>query len=1104
MQRRAHFTFDFLAASLLLFSLHLGCSGGEGASHDAQTDLPHAGSTDSRVDALSDGPLGSGGAGGAEVGPTEVPDGATIVSRTDALSDSPLGSGGADAISTDVPNAAVDSRTDALSDGPLGSGGAEVGPTKVPDGAIIGGRVDGAPDAPPDGGGAGGADAISTDVPETTTNDGGAGGIAGSDGAAGQNGGTSSGGAGGGGGLGGGGGAGGGTDGGGGTDDADSIWPGAPLSVSAAFYLQQPVPAAATSGDYTSPSMACTSDGCLIAYAQTVGYRRMVVAARVSASGAIFGRFALTQLDDINSGIARVMVASSGSDYLVYSSYAATPNPSLPIHKFQIVAAAGAVQAESATVFSGDSPDDVRVYGGGANYLVIFAGAYTAQKTLLLSSQLAPVGSAYDTWTTLPPFIAIAGPGQYLFATNTGFIRLSDTTGAPLDSQKSFWRYGNPAGAPVGFHANGTFFLLGTRPSAAFSYDTYGIRIQSSNGTLLDPDDDFNQRSGGVLLCQGCYPGVQSADFVGGSGFATVNGGSATSGFRFTLSPFARVGDVSSADVALGAHAPTLVEPVGTNLVALEGGMLDVFKLTATPFSVSYSGQAIAIPRTPDVSEVSAAYTGSRFLVAASGMVPTFLLDDRGTLAPVAGVDAGGQVASNGTDFLLTQQQGNQVIARQVAADGTVGASHAWAYDPGSYYTQFRLTSNDRHYLLTALGYPTISGSATISGIRIAGDGTFVDGGQGLLNGTAYAVVADTAPSPEMRTFGIFALNANLGNAGLLCLRSETGAKIWPLSGLPGSSTNSFFASDGQYFMDVYQAYVDLHNQTSAAALLPSSGSIALSFSLPQVPGNASLRGAWWDGRSYLVGLMYANNDTGDPNARFSMTRYSSGMELLDTERGDGRDVIPDKFHPGMEVAPVLASDGLGKSLVAYLYADPLYGGVTLKGVIVQDSGYRSGLVATATCNSGDYFDFGGSRSIEGGGVETDPASCDPLVTAYFAAVEEQTDLELGRNYLTELGEPAPKDWETGFISLFGAVPTTFPISYPVGGQMTAGTASMVFGTNDNRVSCEATGGTVTLSTYGPVGGRIFGSYSGVTWGGTACPGTASGAFSITRDADHY
>ena len=39
--------------------------------------------------------------------------------------------------------------------------------------------------------------------------------------------------------------------------------------------------------------------------------------------------------------------------------------------------------------------------------------------------------------------------------------------------------------------------------------------------------------------------------------------------------------------------------------------------------------------------------------------------------------------------------------------------------------------------------------------------------------------------------------------------------------------------------MDIYQAYVDLDNQTSAVALLPGSGSTALSFSLPQVPGNA-------------------------------------------------------------------------------------------------------------------------------------------------------------------------------------------------------------------------------------------------------------------------
>jgi len=251
---------------------------------------------------------------------------------------------------------------------------------------------------------------------------------------------------------------------------------------------------------------------------------------------------------------------------------------------------------------------------------------------------------------------------------------------------------------------------------------------------------------------------------------------------------------------------------------------------------------------------------------------------------------------------------------------------------------------------------------------------------------------------------------------------------------------------------------------------------------------------------------MYADPASGDPNARFAIGRYSSGLELLDTDRGDGRDVIPDKFHPGMDTAPALASTGDGRSLIAFLYADPLYGGVTVKGVIVQNSGYRSGLVATATCDTGDYFDFGGLRSMEGGGVGTDPTSCDPQVTGYFAASVGQTDLTLGRNYLTELGEPAPKHWESALISLGGQPPTTFPATYAVsdaGLPPAPGTAWMSFDTNDMHASCVGTGGTVRLSAYGAVGGRITGSYAGVTWTGTACPGTPSGDFSITREADH-
>ena len=953
------------------------------------------------------------------------------------------------------------------------------------------------------GGGGGVSDAATTDGHSDGAADGGTGAGGGSGGAGAQDGGV--GGTGGAGGTAGGGGAGAGGAGSGGCGVGGNWWfaQSDPVAVSSSFYLEQPAPAAAGSGDFSSPSMACASNGCLIVYAQTIGFRPMVVGTRVSASGAVLGRIALTKLDDVNASIGRVMVASNGSDYLVYANYTATVDDSpTPIHKFQIVDTAGAVSAESTTVFSGTPPAEARVYGGGANYLVLFATSLGPETTMLVSSQLTQVGAVTSTFTSLPPFNVIAGPGEYLFVTNNAAMRVSDTTGAAVGGQQSFWRYGNPAGTPVGFYAAsaGNYYILGTRPSASFSYDTFGIRIHASDGQLLDPDDDFNQRSGGLLLCQGCYPGVQSADLVAGAGFATVDGGAATAGFRFTLSPFARVGAVGTTDVSLGAHAPTLIEPAGaSNLLALEGGALHAYAVTASPFALNYVGQTIGVPRTPDVSEVAVAYAGTRFLVAGSNMPPTFLLDERGTLAPVAGLGPGGQVAANTTDFLLTQQQSNQVVARRIAADGTVGASQTWAYDPTPYGSQFRLTSNDRYYLLTAVG-GNAQGSTTISGVRIGADGNFVDGGQGLLNGAGYAVAADRAPPPEMRTFGVFAFNGNnIGGGQWLRLRSETGVKISPLSSLPVSSYDQSFASDGTNFVDFY-GYPG-----GAAVLLPGPGGTGLSLGLPQLPGGARIRGAWWDGRSYMIGLVYQDVNAGDPNARFTVARYSQGVELLDLDHADGRDIIPDKFHPGMDTAPAMASDGWGRSLIAYLYADPLYGGVTVKGVIVRNTGYRSGLVATATCTTGDSFDFGGLHMVEGGGVGTDPATCDPSIGGYNAPDQQQTDLYFMRNYLTELGEPTPKHWEYSFLSLFGPVPTSFPARYtlPDDGSATPGSARFGFGTNDNRVVCDALTGTVTITAFGPAGSLITGSYAGVTWDGINCPGTASGSFSVTREADH-
>jgi hypothetical protein len=932
---------------------------------------------------------------------------------------------------------------------------------------------------------------------------GGASGRGGAVGAAGTGGAAGAGGAGGAGGTSGAGGTGGGGAAGtGGTGGTGGITVNDPLTISAPFYLHEPVPAAAASGDYTYPSMACNASGCLIAYAQTIGFRRHVIATRVSATGAVLGKITLLKSDDVNSGIARVSVAARAADFLVHAKYVRSPAPGL-IHQFWLFDTAGLLQAESTSVFgSGTPPDDVRIFGGGANYLVTYGPAIGVVSKLLLGTTLAPIGAGEDLGISGQPSCGIAGAGHYLVAGNGFFRRLSDTTGAGLESARSFWRYGNPTSGPVGFFAGGIYYLLGMRPSPTFSFDIWGVRVQADNGSLLDPDDDFNQRSGGVMLCENCYPGVQTAGLVAGAGFATVNHETAgVSAFRFTLSPFARIGAVSGADFAFGTHRPTHLVPLGNNLIALDSGVVKSFTVAASPFNIGFGTQAIAIPRTPDVSEVSVAYAGSRFLVAAKGMTPTFLTDDSGTLAPVAGVPVGGQAAASATDFMLTQQQAGQVIARRISPGGAVGAPQALTINGSNYNRAFKLTANGRNYLLTALGSTDVAGSGTVSAIRIAADGTFLDQGQGVVLATDYSVLADTAPQPELRTFGVFAwlrgAGGGEGSVQWMRLRSETGMVVSPPSPLIGFARNGFFATDGTYFLAAYQAIVGSLPQTTLSILLPGPGGTGYTFPQPQVPGHLAVRGAWYDGRSYLVGHMYTDVPAADPHARFTISRYSYAGQALDLDRPDGREVIPDKFHPGMEVAPALASDGWGKSLIAYLYADPVYGGVTLKGVIVRNGGYRSGLVATPTCSSGDTFDFAGARLSEGGGAGADPWTCDPRIGADFRPNDSETLILVHRNYLGDFNGPSSSNHlETLVLSLVGAVPTSFPATY----SLAAGTAAMTFSTYDGRVSCQAAAGAVTITAYGAVGGRIQGSYAGVTWTGTGCPAAASGMFSITRE----
>jgi hypothetical protein len=407
-------------------------------------------------------------------------------------------------------------------------------------------------------------------------------------------------------------------------------------------------------------------------------------------------------------------------------------------------------------------------------------------------------------------------------------------------------------------------------------------------------------------------------------------GGNST--FRVDLSTFTRIGDVTAPE-STWSEQPTWLQSFPQTILGLDVGSIDVFPLQTSPFSIGVPSSVVGIPHITDMTSPSVAFAGSRFLVGASAMTPTFVDDSTATRTPLDAIGIGGQVGSDSTSFLVTQETGGAITARTVSPAGTIGATNTLA-SPGGYYGfDPKLTGNGRYYLLTGRDSPS-AGYPEISAVRIAADGTFADNGQGVFHGTNYGVLADTTPPPTQRTFGIFATMTY--DLQCLRLRSESGVLITPAEDFGGGGYSSAQATDGTSFMVAYQTFNGSIVQSFMALSDPASGSELASYPVerPELsPG--TIRGAWFDGQSYLVGISTQDASVGDPNAAFLVWRYASDLTARDTA---GIVAIPDKFAIGFTGDTAMARDGNGVALLVYPYADYRYGGVTMRGVFLHDT----------------------------------------------------------------------------------------------------------------------------------------------------------------------
>jgi hypothetical protein len=976
-------------------------------------------------------------------------------------------------------------------DGPSGGSGeagASSGATAGSAGASANGGSN--PSGGTAGSGTGGSDAGSTSIGEAGATSGGDGGADGS--SAGAGGSTAGAGA-----SGGDGGTSGaaGTSGAGATGPGEFVGVGGQLSVSSGFYLHEPrsVEPATT---FVGPAMACTAEGCLVAYGQTIGGRVMVLASRIAPTGAVLDKIVLSAFDDVNADVWRVQVAAGDDEYLVYTETEETQGTTVRRHRFYIVGADGAVRATSTTLIDPLEAGSVHVHGGGENFLVRYKNP--VHRIQLVSSELGLVGAPVeDTFTNSPPPSVAFGAAGYLLADGQYAGCVSDTN-ASAPGVQVYWQYGDPTSHGPLLATDSGYVLLGTRNSAAFTRDTYAIRFDETC-SLVDGDDDFNQISGGTLLCEDCGGTAESALWLGSYGLASVRQDEGVGLFRFGLAPFERIGGVLHAELEWTDPAPSRFFSLGDDLLALDRAKVLRFGSEADPFDLALENEAIAVPFSADIEEVSVAFAGDRFLVAGANMTPTFVALD-GELEPVAGVDpdSGGQVADDGSSYLLTQQAGGQVTARRISASGAPDAANSIAYSSSDYNDDFRLTSTDDTYLLTALNSSSVQSHA-VSGIRIAADGSFIDEGREIFrfNSAIYGVLGDSFPDARYRSYGVFGSQGE--TLEWLRVRSQSGSIIAPAKWLPATHAPAF-ASDGYSFLVAYQAPDGGVLGTYAALLSPDSGDPhAEPSALAGFPGYT--RGAWSDGLVFYVGSMEGDTPTADPHKRFAIRRFDRQLAALDAGTPAGYAVVPDKFHPFMTEAPALGSNGDGLSLIAYQYADPVYGGVALKGVFLKNDMARP-TFSPATCDEIDFLDFGGDLLEEGADSGDGTPVCDPTLYAY--AVAPVIGLEFAYDFVRfDPYDPAMGNHSDRVsFYLHGPLPSSLPATYtisPTGD--TAGTATVLTSVDSGSAqSCSGQSGTVTLTALGPIGGQVQGSFSIDALSGTACPsGARSGTFGVTR-----
>lgn len=734
--------------------------------------------------------------------------------------------------------------------------------------------------------------------------------------------------------------------------------------------------------------IACGSSKCLYVYQTSIDGNLAVYGLRTTPTG--------TPLDSPHRHLRGVVVRAVvpvGPDFLVAALDYDSTHVGYEAHVFRVDGGTGELGGDLPWSFG----EPVRAVSAGNTVLVTNR---LSQGVVLDAATLAAVGPTFDI-----PFnveAMVPGPDQYLLTDGTQLMLVDATTGGPLDaSPATFNGYRLPYSVD-GVYEGGVYTLAWTS-----GHDVYLSRVKP-DGSLLDPDDDFNQISGAISLCTGCSQSPLAGAGNGGVSVASI-GGQVTVfwttypafGWQLRASRFdpatgmAVSGDTTAPELALSYSYRDPVMSVGdAGGVVLYKGQADALEVTTDPFSITQvSGEQLPY-RSASRSYPSVAYDGQTFLVAwaQEGVVRASRIDpSSGTYLddPPLAIGSGSHpaVTSDGTDFLVAWVVNDyQVTRRVVHGDGSMEAEVAPAFDAGSTSSALddvldvRLVGNGKYYLLswvdqTNLYYPNVEG------VRLRSDGTAVDGSVVQLavpHGSAFhATVADRPSDPTKSTFLVIYNSTQTGvDLTITRYRSELGSLIDPVttidSGNGEVSRIPFAATDGTHLIAGWT-----ESSTSwLGAIDPLSGELVGAARGLGGIDRGWMTGLWYDGLSFDVAFWKAV-PTG---IQVRLKRFDTDLSPLDTAYDPTGQILLDDlaYKPSRETFAVAAGP-VGRSLLVYQDVSRERHGVRLAGRFLDNDGQPTvgAALDAGAGNDGDSGTLDGGSPILDGGSESDAASLD-------------------------------------------------------------------------------------------------------------------------------